>query len=68
VLVCGIRDERPSLPRIPRRWGRAVLHGPDDHGYELAQRPLGVLNITELSPLRAQLIAKWGPTTVFLDR
>lgn len=68
VLAYGIRDELPALRGLAERWGRSVLHCPYCHGYEFSERPLGVLNSTELSVHQAQLIAEWGPTTFFLDR
>lgn len=43
VLATGVTDALPELPGLPARWGRDVLHCPYCHGYEVRDRPLGVL-------------------------
>ena len=65
VLATGIRDLLPPLPGLAERWGATVLHCPYCHGYEVADRPLGVLGNAVASPHQALLISEWGPTTYF---
>lgn len=65
VLATGVRDEMPDVPGVMERWGMSVLHCPYCHGYEVADRPLGVLANTPLSAHQGVLIPDWGPTTYF---
>lgn len=67
VLACGITDVLPNLPGLAERWGKSVLHCPYCHGYEFAERRLGVLAVSPLSAHQALLIAEWGPTTLYLN-
>lgn len=67
VLAFGIADQLPALPGLRERWGVSVLHCPYCHGYEVAGRRLGVLNVSPMSVHQAMLIAEWGPTTLFLN-
>ena len=43
VLATGVVDELPAIPGVAERWGTSVLHCPYCHGYEVADRRLGVL-------------------------
>jgi thioredoxin reductase len=67
VLAYGISDVLPEIPGLAERWGRSVLHCPYCHGYEFADRKLGVLAVSPLSAHQAMLIAEWGPTTLYLN-
>ncbi|RCW67519.1 NAD(P)/FAD-dependent oxidoreductase [Pseudorhodoferax soli] len=67
LLATGVRDLLPDLPGLAERWGQSVAHCPYCHGYEFDRQPLGVLYRMPLSLHQAQLIAEWGPTTLFLD-
>ncbi|MDR5758745.1 NAD(P)/FAD-dependent oxidoreductase [Caballeronia sp. LZ035] len=65
ILATGVRDELPALPGLEARWGKSVLHCPYCHGYEVADKRLGVLATHPLSIHQAMLIPDWGPTTWF---
>jgi thioredoxin reductase len=65
ILATGIRDELPALPGLEERWGISVLHCPYCHGYEVADKRLGVLATHPLSVHQAMLVPDWGPTTWF---
>lgn len=65
ILATGVRDELPSLPGLEERWGLSVLHCPYCHGYEVADKRLGVLATHALSTHQAILVSDWGPTTWF---
>jgi thioredoxin reductase len=65
VLATGVRDELPDVPGVKERWGHTVLHCPYCHGYEVADRPLGVLANHPISTHQGILIPDWGPTTYF---
>ncbi|HEY9234773.1 MAG TPA: NAD(P)/FAD-dependent oxidoreductase [Phenylobacterium sp.] len=67
VLAFGLADELPPLPGLAERWGASVIHCPYCHGFEVADRRLGVLNVSPMSVHQAALIAEWGPTTFYLD-
>jgi thioredoxin reductase len=65
ILATGVADELPAIPGMRERWGVTVLHCPYCHGYEVADRALGVIAGHPLSAHQAMLIPDWGPTTYF---
>ncbi|WP_066738941.1 NAD(P)/FAD-dependent oxidoreductase [Cupriavidus sp. D384] len=65
ILATGLRDELPPLPGLAECWGVSVLHCPYCHGYEVADKQLGVLATHALSIHQAMLVPDWGPTTWF---
>jgi len=65
ILATGMRDELPDLPGLRERWGKTVLHCPYCHGYEVADREIGVLASSPHSVHQAGLLPDWGPTTYF---
>lgn len=67
ILAFGLRDALEPIPGLQERWGKTVLHCPYCHGFEFADRPLGVLFRTPMSAHQACLITEWGPTTLFLN-
>lgn len=67
ILAFGLRDSLEPIPGLQERWGKTVLHCPYCHGFEFADRPLGVLFRTPMSAHQACLITEWGPTTLFLN-
>lgn len=67
ILAFGLHDELPDLSGLRERWGKTVLHCPYCHGFEFGGRQLGVLYRTPMSVHQAQLIAEWGPTTLYLN-
>ncbi len=67
VLAFGVSDGLPDIAGLRERWGASVLHCPYCHGYEFAGQRLGVLYHSPQSGMHAQLIADWGPTTLFLN-
>ena len=60
VLATGIVDVLPEIPGLGERWGKSVLHCPYCHGYEVADRRLGVLATGEASMHQAMLIPDWS--------
>ena len=67
VLAFGVQDGLPEIAGLRERWGATVLHCPYCHGFEFAGQRLGVLYHSPQSGMHAQLIADWGPTTLFLN-
>ena len=43
LVTTGLTDELPDVPGLRERWGREVLHCPYCHGWEVRDRPVGVL-------------------------
>ncbi|MCA2212122.1 NAD(P)/FAD-dependent oxidoreductase [Jidongwangia harbinensis] len=43
ILAPGMRYHHPRLPGMDQRWGGSVFHCPFCHGWEVRDRPLGVL-------------------------
>jgi len=67
VIATGVEDRLPALAGMEERWGKSVLHCPYCHGYEVRDRPLGVLATGPMAAHQASLIPDWGPTTLFLN-
>ncbi|MEV6826008.1 bifunctional NAD(P)/FAD-dependent oxidoreductase/class I SAM-dependent methyltransferase [Amycolatopsis sp. NPDC051102] len=43
LITTGLTDELPDIPGVAERWGRDVVHCPHCHGWELRNRPVGVV-------------------------
>ncbi|WP_187684561.1 NAD(P)/FAD-dependent oxidoreductase [Nocardia wallacei] len=70
LVATGLRDELPDLPGVRERWGRDVLHCPYCHGYEVSDRPFGLIGGTEPGALAravhlALLLPQWSADLVF---
>jgi thioredoxin reductase len=61
LVATGLRDELPEVPGLRERWARDVLHCPYCHGYEVRDRPLGVLGTLHLG----LLLPQWSADVVF---
>ena len=55
VVTTGLVDELPDVPGVRERWGRDVLHCPYCHGWEVRDRPIGVLGTGPLAVHQASL-------------
>jgi thioredoxin reductase len=68
LLASGMDYRRPTLPGIEERWGRSVFHCPFCHGWEVRDRPLGVLDRAATGVQRALLLRVWSDdVTLFAD-
>lgn len=65
LLATGVADTLPDIPGMAERWGATVLHCPYCHGYEVRDRPLGIIAAHPMSAHQAALIPDWGPATFF---
>jgi thioredoxin reductase len=65
LVATGLRDEIPAIPGLADRWGRDVLHCPYCHGYEVRDRPLGVLGGSPEAVQHALLIRQWSADVTF---
>jgi thioredoxin reductase len=67
VVATGLRDEIPDIPGLAERWGRDVLHCPYCHGFEVRDRPLGVLGGSPETVAHALLIRQWSDDVTFFS-
>ena len=65
LVTTGLRDELPDVPGLRERWARDVLHCPYCHGYEVRDRPLGVLGGTPGAVRYAQIVRQWTHDLVY---
>ncbi|MGW3295836.1 NAD(P)/FAD-dependent oxidoreductase [Streptomyces xiamenensis] len=56
ILATGLRDELPGIPGVRERWGKEVAACPYCHGYEVRDRPIGVIGSVHL----ALLLGQWS--------
>lgn len=60
VVATGLKDELPPVPGLAERFGRDVVHCPHCHGWEVRDRPTGVLATSPLSVHRALMVTQWS--------
>ncbi|GAA2600899.1 NAD(P)/FAD-dependent oxidoreductase [Streptomyces axinellae] len=65
LVTSGITDELPDVPGLRERWGRDVLHCPYCHGWEVRDRPIGVLASGPMSVHQALLFRQWSDDVAF---
>jgi thioredoxin reductase len=65
LLTTGVSDDLPDIPGVRERWGRDLLHCPYCHGWEVRDRPLGVLGSHPAAAAHAQLVRQWSDDVVF---
>lgn len=65
LIATGATDELPPIPGLRERWGEDFLHCPYCHGWEVRDRPLGVLGTGTGSVEHAQLIRQWSGDLIF---
>jgi thioredoxin reductase len=59
LVATGAVDALPDLPGARERWGRDFLHCPYCHGWEVRDRPVGVLATGPGSVEHAHLLRQW---------
>jgi thioredoxin reductase len=65
LVSTGVTDDVPDIPGVRERWGVDLLHCPYCHGWEVRDRPLGVIGWIPGSTLHAQLVRQWSDDVVF---
>ena len=65
LVATGVGDELPDIPGVRERWGRDLLHCPYCHGWEVRDRPVGVLGTQPGAVEHAQLVRQWSDDVVF---
>ena len=67
LVATGLVDELPAVPGLRELWGTDVVHCPYCHGYEVRDRPIGVLSTGPLSLHVTQMFRQWSAdVTLFL--
>ncbi|MEU1127265.1 NAD(P)/FAD-dependent oxidoreductase [Streptomyces sp. NPDC005899] len=59
LVTTGLVDELPDLPGLAERWGRDVLHCPYCHGWEVRERPVGIVAVGPAAVHQALLWRQW---------
>lgn len=68
LVATGLKDVLPDIGGIRERWGRDVLHCPYCHGWEVRNKPIGILGTGPMSMHQALLFRQWSPDiTLFLN-
>ena len=65
IVASGVEDDHPGIPGLKENWGDTVLHCPYCHGFEVADKKLGVLCIGEFSLHHAALLGQWSKDITF---
>ncbi|MFG2041159.1 NAD(P)/FAD-dependent oxidoreductase [Dactylosporangium sp. NPDC048998] len=64
LVTTGLTDELPDIPGLAEGWGRRVLHCPFCHGWEVRDRPVGVIAVGALAAHQALLWTQWTDDVV----
>ena len=65
IVASGVDDVHPNIPGLEENWADTVLHCPYCHGFEVADKKLGVLCIGEFSLHHAALLRQWSKDITF---
>ena len=60
LVTTGLVDELPDVAGLRDRWGRDVVHCPYCHGWEVRDRPIGVLAAGPMAVHQALLWRQWS--------
>lgn len=60
LVTTGLVDELPPVPGLAERWGREVLHCPYCHGWEVADRPIGIIGVSPMAVHQALMWRQWS--------
>lgn len=66
LLATGMEYRPPELPGLRELWGRSVFHCPFCHGWEVRDKPLGVLARGERAVHSTLLLRGWSDDIVLL--
>ncbi|WP_165314380.1 NAD(P)/FAD-dependent oxidoreductase [Agromyces protaetiae] len=66
IVATGLVDDLPAIPGLAERWGTDAVMCPYCDGWEVRDRPLGVVATSPMSRNQAQLLRQWtADLTVF---
>jgi len=73
LVASGLRDVLPDVPGLQEGWGKTVLHCPYCHGWEVRDRPVGVLAHPEVYGSgmvlhQVELVRQWSDDVAFFPR
>ncbi len=60
VIASGVRDVLPDIEGLGARWGKDVVHCPYCHGWEIRDRPLGIIATSATSAYQSILFHQWS--------
>lgn len=66
LVATGLTDELPDVPGVAEQWGRGVVFCPYCHGWEVRDRPIGVLAGGPQAAVMALLWRQWSEDVVLL--
>lgn len=67
ILAFGLRDILPDIPGLAECWGKTANQCPYCHGYELADRPTGLLVTGPGFAHQARHLAGWTDELIYLE-
>ena len=67
LIAAGVADTLPDVPGVRERWGASVLYCPYCHGYEFMGKRTGVFAEGPIAIRQAEMVADWGPVTLFTN-
>ncbi|WP_035749233.1 NAD(P)/FAD-dependent oxidoreductase, partial [Glycomyces sp. NRRL B-16210] len=65
LVTTGVVDRMPEIPGLRERWGRDLVHCPYCHGWEVRDRPIGIVATGPMSVHGALLFRQWTADLVF---
>jgi thioredoxin reductase len=66
LLATGMDYRYPDVPGLAERWGHTAFHCPFCHGWEVRERPLGVLDRGDTGVQRSLLLRMWSDDVTLL--
>jgi thioredoxin reductase len=67
LVATGVVDVLPDVPGLAEHWGHDVVHCPYCHGWEVRDRPIGILAMSENSMHQALLFRQLSADVVYLE-
>ncbi|MFG3342310.1 NAD(P)/FAD-dependent oxidoreductase [Glycomyces sp. NPDC048151] len=59
LVTTGLVDRLPEIPGLAEHWGRDLVHCPYCHGWEVRDRPIGIVATGPMSMHHALLFRQW---------
>lgn len=66
ILATGVRDALPDIPGLAELFGAEVAHCPFCHGFEYADKPVGILGAAPHVPMMARVFDRIASEVVVL--
>lgn len=67
ILAYGQKDVLPDIPGLADCWGRTAVQCPYCHGFELADRPTGLLAVEAIPMHHATHLRDWTDDLILLE-